>query len=131
VSACAGYLSEENEGVTTMNETGSLVIAVDPLDGSSNIDIAAPIGTIFAIWKRKSVAGPILESDFLQKGDECIAAGYVLYGSATMLMLSVGKGVQLFALNSSTATYMSVNNNVQLPSIGENLFHEPREFVEI
>ena len=117
--ACAGYLSEENEGVTTMNETGSLVIAVDPLDGSSNIDIAAPIGTIFAIWKRKSVAGPILESDFLQKGDECIAAGYVLYGSATMLMLSVGKGVQLFALNSATATYMSVNNNVQLPSIGK------------
>jgi fructose-1,6-bisphosphatase I len=117
--ACAGYLSEENEGVTTMNETGSLVIAVDPLDGSSNIDIAAPIGTIFAIWKRKSVAGPILESDFLQKGDECIAAGYVLYGSATMLMLSVGKGVQLFALNSATATYMSVNNNVQLPSMGK------------
>lgn len=118
-AACAGYLSEENEGVTTMNKTGSLVIAVDPLDGSSNIDIAAPIGTIFAIWKRKSVAGPILESDFLQKGDECIAAGYVLYGSATMLMLSVGKGVQLFALNSATATYMSVNNNVQLPSIGK------------
>ncbi len=118
-SACAGYLSEENEGVTTMNETGSLVIAVDPLDGSSNIDIAAPIGTIFAIWKRKSAVGAIHESDFLQKGDECLAAGYVLYGSATMLMLSVGKGVQLFALNSGTGMYELVNNTIQLPTKGK------------
>ena len=118
-AACAGYLSEENEGVTTMNETGSLVIAVDPLDGSSNIDIAAPIGTIFAIWKRTSGAGPIQVSDFLQKGDGCLAAGYVLYGSATMLMLSVGKGVQLFALNTANGSFELVNEHVQLPINGK------------
>jgi fructose-1,6-bisphosphatase I len=118
-AACAGYLSEENEGVTTINETGSLVIAVDPLDGSSNIDIAAPIGTIFAIWKRQSAAGPILATDFLQKGDVCLAAGYVLYGSATMLMLSVGKGVQLFALNTINGAFEEINGNVQLPAKGK------------
>ncbi len=117
--SCAGYLSEENEGVTTMNETGSLVVAVDPLDGSSNIDIAAPIGTIFAIWKRTSSTGSIQVADFLQRGDDCLATGYVLYGSATMMMLSVGKGVQLFALNSSTNTYELINENVQLPVKGK------------
>ncbi len=118
--SCAGYLSEENEGITTLNKNGSLVVAVDPLDGSSNIDIAAPIGTIFAIWKRNSTIGEeTVESDYLQNGNACIASGYVLYGSATMLMFTTKKGVHLFGLNTETNEYELVNEKVELPAKGK------------
>jgi fructose-1,6-bisphosphatase I len=90
----AGYLSEENEGITTIHESGAYVVAVDPLDGSSNIDVAAPIGTIFALWKRKSEVGQIQESDFLQKGTECVGAGFALYGSLAL----PGKG-KIYSIN--------------------------------
>lgn len=118
--SCAGYLSEENEGIVTLNENGSLIVAVDPLDGSSNIDIAAPIGTIFAVWKRLSPIGkPTEESDYLQKGNVCIASGYVLYGSATMLMFTTGNGVSLFGLNTENNEYELVNEKVTLPTKGK------------
>lgn len=117
---CAGYLSEENEGIATLNKDGSLIVAIDPLDGSSNIDIAAPIGTIFAIWKRLSSVGTdTIESDYLQSGNACIASGYVLYGSATMLMFTTGKGVHLFALNTDLNEYELVNEKVELPAKGK------------
>lgn len=118
--SCAGYLSEENEGIVTLNKNGSLIVAVDPLDGSSNIDIAAPIGTIFAIWKRLSNVGEeTAESDYLQNGNACIASGYVLYGSAAMLMFTTRNGVHLFGLNTETNEYELVNEKVELPIKGK------------
>ncbi|MCO5279638.1 MAG: class 1 fructose-bisphosphatase [Chitinophagales bacterium] len=97
-NACAALVSEETDAVLPLKANGSYVVAIDPLDGSSNIDIAAPIGTIFAIWKRKS-QGEVNDSDFLQKGKELAAAGYVLFGSSTILMLSVGNGTDAFTLS--------------------------------
>lgn len=97
-SACAALLSEETDTVLPLHKNGEYVVAVDPLDGSANIDIAAPIGTIFAVWKRKS-KGEISDFDFLQKGKELDAAGYVLFGSSTILMLSVGNGTHAFTLS--------------------------------
>jgi fructose-1,6-bisphosphatase I len=115
----AGYLSEENEGITTIHESGSYVVAVDPLDGSSNIDVAAPIGTIFAIWKRKSGSGQILESDFLQKGDDCVGAGFMLYGSSTLLLFSTGETVRLFSFNTVSGAYELVKEDLPLPKSGK------------
>ncbi|HEY0261521.1 MAG TPA: class 1 fructose-bisphosphatase, partial [Chitinophagales bacterium] len=90
------------------------------LDGSSNIDIAAPIGTIFAIWKRKtSVGNETEENDYLQDGNSCIASGYVLYGSATMLMFTTKKGVHLFGLNINTNEFELVNEKVEIPATGK------------
>lgn len=122
---CAGYLSEENEGIVTLNETGKYTIAVDPLDGSSNIDVAAPIGTIFAINQRLSASGQTNEGDFLQKGSATKAAGYFIYGSSTILVLSTGKGVNGFTLNTQTASFdlshpdMKVSKSGKIYSINQ------------
>lgn len=97
-SSCAALVSEETDAVLPIHDSGEYVVAVDPLDGSSNIDIAAPIGTIFAVWKRKSAGGTVTDADFLQQGKDVAAAGYVLFGSSTILMLSVGKGTHAFTL---------------------------------
>jgi fructose-1,6-bisphosphatase I len=115
----AVYLSEENEGIPTIHESGAYVVAVDPLDGSSNIDVAAPIGTIFALWKRKSEVGQIQESDFLQKGTECVGAGFALYGSATLLLFSTGDAVRLFSYNTVLGAYELVNAALALPGKGK------------
>jgi fructose-1,6-bisphosphatase I len=71
---------------------GRYIVAFDPLDGSSNIDCLVSIGTIFGIFKRVS-EGPLTDRDFLQKGCQMVAAGYALYGSATIVVLSIGDGV--------------------------------------
>lgn len=115
----AGYLSEENEGITSIHESGEYVIAVDPLDGSSNIDVAAPIGTIFAVWKRKSKSGAVDESDFLQKGTDCVGAGFMLYGSSTLFLFSTGEGVRLFSYNTASGQYELVKDNLLLPEKGK------------
>ncbi len=116
---CAGYLSEENEGVATLNPAGKYVVAIDPLDGSSNIDVAAPIGTIFNIWERKSAANnAISDDDFMQKGTATVAAGFVLYGSGTLLVLSVGKGVNIFTLDSIDNEFKLSKYQINLPKAG-------------
>jgi fructose-1,6-bisphosphatase I len=116
---CAGYLSEENEGITTLNEKGKYTIAVDPLDGSSNIDVAAPIGTIFAINERISASGEVNEADFLQKGSATKAAGYFIYGSSTILVLSTGKGVNGFTLNTQTNGFHLSHPDMKVPKSGK------------
>lgn len=99
-AGCAAVVSEETDGVLPLDNDGEYVVAVDPLDGSSNIDIAAPIGTIFAIWKR-TTTGTANDKDFMQKGNAVAAAGYVLFGSSTILVLSTGKGTNGFTLDAS------------------------------
>ena len=116
---CAGYLSEENEGIVTLRANAPYTISVDPLDGSSNIDVCAPIGTIFAINERVSQLGAVTEADFLQKGDNTKAAGYVIYGSSTILIFSVGKGVYGFTLNTQDGEFRLSNVDMKTPEKGK------------
>jgi fructose-1,6-bisphosphatase I len=116
---CAGYLSEENEGLVTLDPKGTFIVSVDPLDGSSNIDIAAPVGTIFSIVPRITPEGPATLEDFLQTGDKTVAAGYAIYGSSTILIFSTGDGVHMFSLNSDDNQYYKTHTHVRIPSNGK------------
>ena len=93
---CA-LVSEEEQEVITINPDANYLVAMDPLDGSSNIDVNVSIGTIFSIYRRKSEKGSqVTKEDVLQPGRDQIAAGYVLYGSSTMLVYTTGRGVYGF-----------------------------------
>ena len=116
---CAGYLSEENEGVVTLNPNGSFVISVDPLDGSSNIDVCAPIGTIFNVCERISVSGDVNEADFFQTGNHTKAAGYFIYGSSTILVISTGKGVNGFTLNTEDNQFYLSHPEIKISEKGK------------
>lgn len=116
---CA-LVSEESESYVDLNNEGKYVIAIDPLDGSSNIDVNVSIGTIFSIYRRKSVAGmPIQEVDILQKGSEQVAAGYILYGSSTMLVYTTGHGVNGFTYEPSLGEYFLSHPDMQVPEEGK------------
>ncbi|MBM3164681.1 MAG: class 1 fructose-bisphosphatase [Bacteroidetes bacterium] len=118
-----GIASEENdEFVAFDNEVsrnGDFVVMFDPLDGSSNIDVNVSIGTIFSVYRRVSAKGslPTLK-DMLQPGTEQVMAGYVLYGSSTMLVFSVGKGVHGFTLNPATGQFCLSHHAMQMPENG-------------
>ena len=116
---CA-LISEESESYEDLNNNGKYVIAIDPLDGSSNIDVNVSIGTIFSIYRRKSkVGGPIQEEDILQKGTEQVAAGYILYGSSTMLVYTTGHGVNGFTFEDSLGEYFLSHANMIMPADGK------------
>lgn len=116
---CA-LISEESESYEDLNNHGKYVIAIDPLDGSSNIDVNVSIGTIFSIYRRKSKVGePIQEEDILQKGTEQVAAGYILYGSSTMLVYTTGHGVNGFTFEQSLGEYFLSHENMQMPEEGK------------
>lgn len=117
---CA-ILSEEREGIieTGRNEA-KYVIAIDPLDGSSNIDVNVSVGTIFSIYKRVSeVGGPFSDKDFLQPGINQVAAGYILYGSSTMLVYTTGYGVNGFTYEPSLGEYFLSHQNIIQPDWGD------------
>lgn len=132
--ACA-IISEEDEEITDLGNEGKYVIAIDPLDGSSNIDVNVSIGTIFSIFRRVTPVGtPITKEDVLQKGVEQMAAGYLLYGSSTMLVYTTGHGVNGFTYEPSLGEYflshpyMSIPEEGNIYSINEgsyNSFSEP------
>lgn len=116
-----GIISEEDDDfIDTGNLNGKYIVAIDPLDGSSNIDVNVSIGTIFSIYRRKSPLGtpPVLE-DFLQKGTEQVGAGYVLYGSSTMLVYTTGHGVNAFTYENSLGEYILSKHNLQTPQDGK------------
>jgi fructose-1,6-bisphosphatase I len=116
---CA-LVSEEAESYVDLNNEGKYVIAIDPLDGSSNIDVNVSIGTIFSIYRRKTLAGlPIQEEDILQKGSEQVAAGYILYGSSTMLVYTTGFGVHGFTHEPSLGEYFLSHPGLQMPADGK------------
>lgn len=104
---CCGIASEENDNFVTIDESSKAkyVVIFDPLDGSSNIDANVSIGTIFAIYRRLSDDGPCQDKDFLQDGVEQVAAGYVVYGSSTMLVYTTGRGVNGFTLDPSIGEF--------------------------
>jgi fructose-1,6-bisphosphatase I len=129
-SECAGIASEENDDFVAFEDEYSMnskyVVMFDPLDGSSNIDVNASIGTIFCIYKRVSPVGtPCVEADFLQPGSAMKAAGYVIYGSSTMLVYATKLGVNGFTLEPSIGEFclshpdMKVKENGNIYSINQ------------
>jgi fructose-1,6-bisphosphatase I len=117
--ACA-LISEETESYVDLNNNGKYVIAIDPLDGSSNIDVNVSIGTIFSVYRRKSPIGqPITVEDILQKGGEQVAAGYILYGSSTMLVYTTGHGVNGFTHDPSLGEYVLSHPDMTIPENGK------------
>ena len=96
-------------------QTGKYVLLFDPLDGSSNIDFNIPVGTIFSIYHRKSASGRGTLEDCLQPGSELVAAGYILYGSSTMLVYSTGEGVHGFTLDPSVGEFLLSHPSIRMP----------------
>lgn len=116
---CA-IVSEEVDEIIHLNPNCRYVVAIDPLDGSSNIDVNVSIGTIFSIYKRISpVGGPVQEEDVLQKGTEQVAAGYILYGSSTMLVYTTGHGVHGFTLEPSLGEFVLSHDRMDTPVSGK------------
>ena len=115
-----GIASEENDEYITINKDGSYIVAMDPLDGSSNIDVNVSIGTIFSVYKRVSPVGSDLtDADFLQRGTEQVAAGYVIYGSSTMLVYTTGKGVNGFTYDPGIGIFVLSHPNMKFPTEGK------------
>jgi fructose-1,6-bisphosphatase I len=123
-SDCAGIASEENDHFVAFDDEHSknskYVVLFDPLDGSSNIDVNASIGTIFCIYKRVSPLGQVCnEADFLQKGRNIMAAGYVIYGSSTMLVYATRLGVNGFTLEPSIGEFCLSHRDMKCPEKGK------------
>ena len=118
---CAIMSEEEDEVIDlSKNKAGKYVIAIDPLDGSSNIDVNVSVGTIFSIYRRKSPIGaPLTEEDVLQKGDEQVAAGYLIYGSSCMLVYTTGRGVNGFTYEPSVGEFFLSHKNMIEPQQGK------------
>ena len=121
--AVCGIASEENEDFVSFDNdksrSGQYVVLFDPLDGSSNIDVNVSIGTIFSIYKRISATNEAATiDDMLQKGTEQVAAGYVLYGSSTMLVYTSGQGVNGFTLDPSTDEFCLSHADMKMPIKG-------------
>src|ERR1700744_1366059 len=121
---CAGIASEENDDHISYEDTFSAnskyVVLFDPLDGSSNIDVNAPIGTIFAIYRRVSELGTsCTQEDFLQPGNRLMAAGYTIYGSSTMMVYATRLGVNGFTLEPSIGEFCLSHPNMKCPENGK------------
>ncbi len=127
---CCGVASEENQNIITFTDEfakdGIYIVCMDPLDGSSNIDVNVSVGTIFSIYRRLSTRGEgVNDKDFLQSGINQIAAGYIIYGSSTMLVYSTGNGVNGFTLDISRGEFwlsyldISMNKKGRLYSVNE------------
>lgn len=119
---CCAIASEENEELVPLSgevsKNARYIVCIDPLDGSSNIDVNVSIGTIFSIYRRISLSGPITQEDFLQKGIEQVAAGYVIFGSSTMLVYTTGRGVNGFTLDPSIGEFCLSHPDMKIPQQG-------------
>jgi fructose-1,6-bisphosphatase I len=119
-----GIASEENDDFITIegsrqDHQNKYVVLIDPLDGSSNIDVNVSVGTIFSIYRRVTPVGtPVQLEDFLQPGNMQVAAGYIIYGTSTMLVYTTGHGVNGFTLNPSLGTYYLSHPNMMFPDSG-------------
>lgn len=115
---CAGVASEELDSSTPANPNGELLVLFDPLDGSSNIDINMAVGTIFSILPYHNKGQTATDNDFLQKGIEQLAAGYILYGTSTVMAVTLnhegGKGVAMFSLDPETQQFVQIKDHIQI-----------------
>lgn len=120
-----GIVSEENDEFIIVDgqdkkSNGKYVVLMDPLDGSSNIDVNVSVGTIFSIYRRVTPVGtPVQLEDFLQPGINQIAAGYIIYGTSTMLVYTTGDGVNGFTLNPALGTFYLSHPNMSFPETGK------------
>ena len=120
----AGFASEEEENFiafdTERGRNAKYVILTDPLDGCSNIDVNVAVGTIFSIYRRVSPVGtPVTLEDFMQPGNRQVAAGYIVYGSSTMLVYTTGNGVNGFTYDPSLGVFCLSHENIQIPKTGK------------
>jgi fructose-1,6-bisphosphatase I len=119
---CCVVVSEENDEHVNIDseisKDAKYIVAIDPLDGSSNIDVNVSVGTIFSIYRRKSVDGKVVMTDILQRGCEQVAAGYVVYGSSTMMVYTTGKGVNGFTLDPSIGEFCLSHPDMSIPKDG-------------
>ena len=119
-----GLASEEDESFISVNSIdknnqNSYVVLIDPLDGSSNIDVNVSVGTIFSVYRRISEIGNnVSMDDFLQKGRNQVAAGYIIYGTSTMLVYTTGDGVNGFTLNPAIGSFYHSHANLKFPKKG-------------
>jgi len=128
-------ISEENDGIVELdNEGGKYIVYLDPLDGSSNIDVNVSIGSIFSIYMRRDTSSDVLtEEDALQPGVKQVAAGYVLYGSSTLMAYTTGLGVSVFTLDPSIGEFILSDDDVKIPergtiySVNEGSYHSWEE----
>ncbi|NDL61417.1 class 1 fructose-bisphosphatase [Acerihabitans arboris] len=119
----AGIASEEEDEIVIFDgersTSGKYVVLMDPLDGSSNIDVNVSVGTIFSIYRRITPVGtPVTIEDFLQPGSKQVAAGYVVYGSSTMLVYTTGCGVHAFTYDPSIGVFCLSHESVRFPATG-------------
>ncbi len=119
-----GIASEEEDDFISIKggnkkNDNKYVVLMDPLDGSSNIDVNVSVGTIFSIYRRVTPSGtPVTLEDFLQPGNQQVAAGYIVYGTSTMIVYSTGHGVNGFTLNPAIGTYYLSHPNMKFPDSG-------------
>ncbi len=121
---CAAIASEELEEFVAIppihGKQPKYLVVFDPLDGSSNIDVNVSVGTIFGIFRRKKEsAEPITTEDFLQRGMDMVAAGYVLYGTSTLLVYTTGNGVNGFTLDPSIGEFCLSHRDIKIPKSGQ------------
>jgi len=121
---CCYLASEEHEDGLDLSSpshypNGKYMVYFDPLDGSSNIDANVSVGTIFSIYRRVSPSGELQDEDFAQTGRQQVAAGYVIYGSSTMLVYSTGKGVNGFTLDPSIGEFCLSHPQLRIPELGK------------
>jgi fructose-1,6-bisphosphatase I len=119
---CCIVVSEENDDFvyidSEISKNAKYIVAIDPLDGSSNIDVNVSVGTVFSIYRRKSPAGKVTIDEILQKGTEQLASGYIIYGSSTMLVYTTGKGVNGFTLDTSIGEFCLSHPDMRIPVNG-------------
>lgn len=119
---CCMIVSEENEEMipiySDISVNAKYIVAIDPLDGSSNIDVNVAVGTIFSIYRRISTSGSPVIDDILQPGIKQVAAGYIIYGSSTMLVYTTGHGVNGFTLDPSIGEFCLSHPNLKTPEKG-------------
>ncbi len=117
---CAAMISEETEEmISTPFPNAEYIVAFDPVDGSSNIDVNVSIGTIFSVYKRKSTDGPVTLDDCLQAGSNQLAAGYIIYGSSTILVMTTGTGVHSFTLEPHIDKFYLSETDIKTPQTGK------------
>lgn len=119
---CCIVATEEEDKIihidSPVSQNAKYIVCIDPLDGSSNTDVNVAVGTIFSIYRRKSFEGRASLADVLQKGTEQVAAGYVIYGSSTMLVYTTGKGVNGFTLDPSIGEFCLSHPQMKIPENG-------------
>ena len=137
-----GLASEEDESFISVNSIdknnqNSYVVLIDPLDGSSNIDVNVSVGSIFSVYRRISEIGNnVSMDDFLQKGRNQVAAGYIIYGTSTMLVYTTGDGVNGFTLNPAIGSFYHSHANLKFPkkgsiySINEGNYFQFQDYVK-